>query len=153
MRIVNPRTIMWVGILALPVLPQTGFGQRADTVLQRAFEQNWYVRVQTVEEGIWTSGRVRRLTPDSVTVGSMRLSRNEIRQLERRIDSGGGWRVGAAIGSIGLGLIGYGISTMCEADCTDDHLIGVFGGAAMGATIGVFIGEAVAPRRHKWQQL
>lgn len=125
--------------------------QNVQATLKDATQHNWYVRASTTNNVI--EGRSHGLDSISVTIGRTRVPIAEISELDRRLNQGGGWKVGALLGTLGGGAFGVGLSGLCESRWGGLALEGalVFGG--IGAVLGGVIGQLVRPSQHTWTKV
>jgi len=118
--------------------------------LRVAAERNWYVRVSGDSSRL-AEGRVRLNPSHLLRIGNAPVVIDEIRRVERRVDVGGGWKVGTFLGAGSGAAFGYGLSGLCELNCSGEGLKGalIFGG--IGAILGGVFGQIIFPAEHRWR--
>lgn len=138
----------------------TGLSQEAgDTVrsvsaLLKAQESCWHVRA-TLLDGGTAEGRVRNVETSSATIGSLRLSPDQITLLERRLADQTDTKRGALIGGVAGVLFGtlvlypfcdYGSGGRC-----DEGMTLVLGSTALGAVLGATTGGILSIGETTWE--
>jgi hypothetical protein len=120
--------------------------------LRLAQQRNWLVRI-TTDTAPTLEGRVRAQGDDRFLVGNHAIALQYVRQVERRLNVGGGWKAGAFVGA-GMGAaFGWGLGGLCESDCGGVRLTGAAIMTLPGALLGGVIGQLISPPQHRWQRV
>jgi hypothetical protein len=96
-------------------------------------------------------GRVLDVGSTTFKVASSIFSYAEVSRVERRVNQGSGTLAGGALGAIAVGLLGFGITEMCESSSGCGGSIALIGGGAVvGAVLGMVIGTLASPGEEMW---
>ena len=135
--------------VVFPVLASCADGQTTTEVLKSAAHGNWFVRANS-QAGVMTQGRVLFFDSTRIEIGRVPIRASAISSIERRMNRGGGWKTGSAVGAAAGAIFGYGLAGLCESDCGGAQLGGIviFGG--VGVLLGGVVGQIVHPPAHYW---
>lgn len=123
-----------------------------ERILRQAQLQSWFVRAST-DDGTY-EGRVLTSGSGAIRIAGRSLSVSDIRRLERRSVRGSGAMVGAVVGAVALGVIGFRLTGLCDVSsgCGDEIAL-VGAGAVTGGFLGMVLGKAISPGAIEWLQI
>lgn len=113
------------------------------------------VRVTISDRGIRHVGALRAVHSDTLVLDTLRLVRTAITRLEVSPGRRGHAALGAAIGAVGLGVVGAVVGyEICQAaDCGDDAdgaMLGGGAGVVLGGLIGLGVGALI--KTDRWEE-